>query len=790
MEKNVGVNVGSRAQASKSLAHSLRRLVTSVAAGLVVLAALPAGASAAITITNATLTAAGLHSLAAPAGSVAYDSRVTVTATGSDRARAIAYSYSASMSGATCVAVTGSSPYVVDIVLPAMPGTYSLYFQASTATGCSGTNSGVHALSDAVRVTNPAPNPGLSAGCGLDVMLVLDESYSIRSPVDYRADVRDAATSFLRALSGTGSSVAMTLFSRTARLAPFGYTLVNQTTINDVFTPYIENAPGTGGYNPSSSTAATNWQSAFDEVREANDSSRHAQLVVYVTDGDPNTYTNDAGGTTTGKDGNVDAMTRAASAADRVKAQGSHVFVIGVGAAVNNTDSAARLTAISGPNEYPTPTSDFSKADYTLVTKFAELEASLRRIAVSLCESSLVVTKLVATQDGEGYTEAPGWRFTTTVSAAGGHEWLEPPAGTVPSATATTGADGVARFEWRTNSADADAAVSVGETQMPGYSFVQAQCQTISPTGPGPIETDTTGIPSATLKPHEFRTCQVYNEGPSAHLTVVKSLIPSTDPGRFDLLVDGIPRIEQVGDGGSTGQLLVGLGTHMVSEQVTAAEADAATPITLDQYSIATSCVDQTTGVLVASGTGPVPVSVTLTSPSENVVCTITNQRTSEPPPPIPPPEPPIIPTPPCGDYESSRPECGEIVPAVPQARLTIHKQMPAKAAVGDLVPVTITVQNVGDDTALNLTLRDTPPGGGRILRVGGLHGTHRKDGTVVWNLGDLAPGAKRTVHATMLITQTGTLRNTAIAGAGNADEVGADADVRVAAAVAPAVTG
>lgn len=772
---------------------SIRRVLLGVASAVLLTAVAPAMASAAITVTHATLTSAGLSSLAAPAGSVAYDSKVTVTVTAGYTTRAIAYAYNASMNDATCVNVSGTSPYTVNVVLPRTPSdpaSYSLYFRASTAAGCGGTNSNVFQLPGAVRVTSPGANPDLSAGCGLNVMLVLDESYSIRSPVDYRAEVRNAATSFLHALSGTGSSVAMTLFSRTARLAPFGYTLVNQTTINDVFTPYIENAPGTGGYNPSSSTAATNWQSAFGEVRQANDSTRQAQLVVYVTDGDPNTYTNDAGGTTTGSDGNIEAMTRAASAADRVKAQGSHVFVIGVGAAINNPDSAARLTAISGPHEYPDPTSDLTKADFTLVTRFAELEASLRAIAVSLCQSSLIVTKLVNAQDGEGYSPASGWHFTTTLSAAGGHEWLEPPTGAVPSATASTGADGVARFEWRTNSADSDAAVSVAETQMPGYSFVQAQCQTISAAGPGPIETDTAGIPSATLKPHEFRTCQVYNAAPSAHLTVVKSLIPSTDPGRFDLLVDGIPRIEQVGDGGSTGQLTVGLGTHTVSEQVTAAEAEAATPIALDQYSISTSCVNQTTGALVASGTGPAAVAVTLTSSSENVVCTITNQRTSEPPPPITPPEPPVVPPAPCGDYESTSPECGEIVHPVPQARLTIRKQMPARAAVGDLVPVTITVKNVGDATATNVTLNDTPPGAGRIVRIEGLHGRRRKDGSVVWNLGDLAPGATRTVHATMLINQTGTLRNTAIAGAANAVVVAADADVRVAAAVAPAVTG
>jgi uncharacterized repeat protein (TIGR01451 family) len=248
-----------------------------------------------------------------------------------------------------------------------------------------------------------------------------------------------------------------------------------------------------------------------------------------------------------------------------------------------------------------------------------------------------------------------------------------------------------------------------------------------------------------------------------------------------------------VGDGGSTGQLTLALGTHTVSERITAAEADATPPVALDQYTTSTSCVNDTTGAVVASGTGDAPVSVTLTAPSDDVVCTITNQRIG-PSPPITPPGPPIVPTPPCGDYGSGAPECGGgDTPTVPQARLIVRKRMPARVQVGDRVPVTITVENVGTDTAHNVLLRDTPPGGGRLVAVSGHHAARLGDGSVVWRLGDLAPGETRTIHATMVIIATapaGRLRNTVLANAGNADAVDSNAVVRVARPTAPAVTG
>lgn len=779
--------------------HRVRRLSFGLVAAVAAVLAVPAVASAAITVKGVTLN--GAASLSAPPGSVAFSSEMTVSLTAGTTWRSIQYSYNSDMSGSTCRQLSanvtgsgGSKTIPSGVVFPRTPDTYNAYFVATSGTSCGGTKSAVFTLRNAVRVSKPGDNPNLAAGCGLDVMLVLDESSSIASSGATQA-VRNAATSFVQSLSGTGSHVAITVFSSTARLG-VGYTLVNQSTVADVFTPYINTK-----YSPN---GTTNWQAAFETVKQANAAAaenlagaRHADLVVFITDGDPNTVTNANGSTTyrSGQDGGIESMVPAVAAADTVKGQRSHVFVVGVGSSVSNAESEARLTAISGPTAFPSDTHAFGETDYTIVNKFAELEQALREISVSLCESSLIVTKLVDSADGNGYVVAPGWSFTTTVSASGGHEWIEPP-GTpadAPSRTGTTGSGGVARFEWRTNSADAEASVAVAEHQQAGFEFVKAECQTVSPSGTSPLESSTTGIPSATLKPREFRACDVYNQQAVAHLTVTKALVPASDVGRFDLLVDGEPRIEQVGDGGSTGPLTLPLGTYTVSERVSAAESPT---VTLSQYTTSTSCVNQN-GAVVASGTGSAPVPVTLASSADNVVCTITNTRVVEPEPPITPPGPDIVPPPPCGDFASADPECDAgLIPAIPLATLSIDKRMPAHAAPGSRVRVTITVTNHGPDAAQVVVVRDTPPGGGRLVVTPGHEVTARRDGSVQWQLGTIAAGQSRTIHVTMVVGAThpgGSVRNTAVAGARNAVTVVANASLRAVSAsrpTPPAVTG
>lgn len=619
-------------------------------------------------------------------------------------------------------------------------------------------------------------NPPLRAKCGLKVALVLDESASIASPGgtlgNQTAAVQRAADAFVTSLENTGSPVALTAFSINARDGVVPFTEVNQQTITS-FTNWINNTNvNNAGYNPSAANrAGTNWEEGLLHAQDV--AGGPPDVMVFVTDGNPNRY---VGSTTTNT---TTALSRAVTASEKIKSAGTRIFAIGVGTAVGTPAHAENIRAISGSTEFNG--SNFGTADYTLVENFDDLKSELTGIVASLCGSRLIITKSTLDHNGEP-VEASGWDFTATLSPTPGHTWLAPDsAGTGHSASLTTNADGMADFQWRLDTGDSTATLGVThETEKLGFHFVLARCQTHHADGSLSEDDSTVEIPGATLGRAEFRTCEVLNSQAVAHLTVVKHLLPSTDPGRFDLLVNGIPRLDNVGNNDSTGPIALPLGTHTVSEQVTSAEAH---ENSLSDYSISTTCVNETNGVQVAHGTGSHAVSVDLTSTTDKIVCTITNHRIGPEPSFPPPPGGPYVPSGPCLDLDAGHPECGS--DAATQPHLAVIKQMPAHARVGERVPITITVRNVGHGTADQVRLHETPPHGGKIVAVAD-HGSLQHDGTVAWDLGSLAPGATRTVHATMLVTRTGLLLDTAVASALNADPALDDAVVRVGAATRP----
>jgi large repetitive protein len=63
----------------------------------------------------------------------------------------------------------------------------------------------------------PIPNPDLDAACGIDILVILDESGSIAN-AGATEDVKTAFRAFTAALNNTGSRMAVAEFSSVARL--------------------------------------------------------------------------------------------------------------------------------------------------------------------------------------------------------------------------------------------------------------------------------------------------------------------------------------------------------------------------------------------------------------------------------------------------------------------------------------------------------------------------------------------------------------------------------------------
>ena len=107
---------------------------------------------------------------------------------------------------------------------------------------------------------------------------------------------------------------------------------------------------------------------------------------------------------------------------------------------------------------------------------------------------------------------------------------------------------------------------------------------------------------------------------PAGQLEVVKTLLPSTDSGRFDLLIDGNTKLDGAGDTATTGELDLLPGVQTVAET-----ADSGSD--LNDYTTTIECRDSDgSGAVVASSSDTGPLNVTVNE-NDDIVCTITNTR-------------------------------------------------------------------------------------------------------------------------------------------------------------------
>ncbi len=105
-------------------------------------------------------------------------------------------------------------------------------------------------------------------------------------------------------------------------------------------------------------------------------------------------------------------------------------------------------------------------------------------------------------------------------------------------------------------------------------------------------------------------------------LEVVKHLVPADDPGLFNLQIDQVTKATDVGNDGTTGEVVVGEGNHDVAEL-------AGTGTSLGGYSSSISCRDLNgTGSVIASGNGTSLADVPIADGSD-VVCIVTNTASS-----------------------------------------------------------------------------------------------------------------------------------------------------------------
>jgi len=101
-------------------------------------------------------------------------------------------------------------------------------------------------------------------------------------------------------------------------------------------------------------------------------------------------------------------------------------------------------------------------------------------------------------------------------------------------------------------------------------------------------------------------------------ITVLKKVLPANDPGRFNLLINGNTVAANIGDGGSSGGILVNSGQYNVSET-------AVPGTSLTNYDTIIQCVNQVNQPIASSsGSSSIAVQVVM---NQQITCTITNVR-------------------------------------------------------------------------------------------------------------------------------------------------------------------
>ncbi|MBF0671207.1 MAG: VWA domain-containing protein [Salinibacterium sp.] len=283
-------------------------------------------------------------------------------------------------------------------------------------------------------------NPKFICRVGLRVALVLDLSGSVRNTLP---ELKTAATGFIAALEGTGSSVALYTFAANAPSAK------DDTGRNYPSVPIDGNmAMIEKRINAYTAGGATNWDSGIYQVAK---SSEQYDIALVVTDGMPTYYKMDAQNRVAGNglDTKMVEVESAIFSANTLKGKvdpgvdghtGTRMVVVGVGKAINSDPE--NLAAVSGQTAFDATADNAADADYFQV-EWEQIEGALKDIAeTAICSANVKVVKQIQ-RDGSAAIEigGSGWDFGFGTSV--GAVWNQAAAATPLQQTRSTNVEGV-----------------------------------------------------------------------------------------------------------------------------------------------------------------------------------------------------------------------------------------------------------------------------------------------------------------------------------------------------------
>ena len=360
--------------------------------------------------------------------------------------------------------------------------------------------------SPANAVVSPGANPDLGQACGMDVVLLLDESNSMAPAA---AQVRTAADGMLDAFQDTNSRVAVIKFTKTATVtAPLTFDTVS-TNNSGVLGAAV------ASYAPTAIGGQTNWDDAFTKANALFDGRAVPKLIILVGDGQPNIY-NLPDGTPSAQvpNGDAAALDPAVTQANTFKTGGGHVLGVLLGNVLPS--GVANVSRVSqkyyGSPQYTstidytandgttwtndangalhgappatadatnsigaTSAFDASTTDFVVKPSTLDLTANLKSLAQFTCSKSLTVTQRGNTPNiPADHNGNPGAGFGVAVSNMTANPvWTVPAGASGSSASTSSDLSGTSVFQWTDAAAQTP---TIAVTMKPLYTFNSVAC--------------------------------------------------------------------------------------------------------------------------------------------------------------------------------------------------------------------------------------------------------------------------------------------------------------------------
>lgn len=353
-------------------------------------------------------------------------------------------------------------------------------------------------------------NPPLPQVCGLDVALILDLSGSVGGNLP---DLVGAADTFVDALTGTPSRLSLFSFSA---LSPASGATANYPEHRPVSTT-ADAAAFKSLYAGWAVGGGTNWDRGIAAAAEASEA---YDLAIIITDGNPTYYSDPTQGN--GSYTRFREIENGIFSANALKARGTRLLAVGVGAGVSDAGAALNLQSVSGTEEYDGDnvlTADFYR------TGFEEAGQALQDLVFSKCAPSLSVVKAIVPPGGgvdDAVPAGAGWAFTADAA---------PAVGGLPGTQVTSG-DGTGAVNFPV-SFTGSSTITVTEAQQPGYTLLpqggaNAVCTARSPDAPDGADLPVTDVDDPddpgftfTMASNSAVSCVVYNQAPTPPAALV-----------------------------------------------------------------------------------------------------------------------------------------------------------------------------------------------------------------------------------------------------------------------------